>query len=118
MTNSNSTHKFTIAAAFGAAALFSMLSFGSNAEAANILSCQGNTAGQVISCCEKLVKKNGRPVWMIEDAVSCNKIAACRGPGLLAIAAVAPNRCYARLLAMGGGEGGGGKQDRRSRGPN
>jgi hypothetical protein len=93
MTKSNSIHKFTIAAAFGAAALFSMLSFGSTAEAANVLSCQGNTAGQVISCCEKLVKKNGRPVWMIDDGVSCKKIAVCRG-GFNGIAAAVVKRCY------------------------
>ena len=47
----NST-KFT-AAAFGAAALFSMLSFGGTAEAKSVLSCQGGTSKKVVDCCEK-----------------------------------------------------------------
>jgi hypothetical protein len=95
MTKFNCTHKITAGAAFGAAALFSMLSFGSTAEAANILSCQGNTAGKVISCCEKLVKKNGRPVWMIQDGTSCKKAAVCRGgPNDIAAIALVVKRCY------------------------
>jgi hypothetical protein len=115
MTKFNSTHKISAGAVFGAAILFSMLSFGSSAEASNILSCHGNTAGQVISCCEKLVKKNGRPMWMIGN--SCKKIAVCRAPGLIAVAAVAPNRCYARLADMNdaGGPGGGGNPGRPTR---
>ena len=52
MTKFNSTHKFTAGAAFGAAALFSMLSFGSNAEASSVFKCEGTTAKRVVSCCE------------------------------------------------------------------
>ena len=61
MSKFNNTHTFTAAAAFGAAALFSMLSFGGNAEAASVLSCKGASATKVASCCEKLVEeRDGR----------------------------------------------------------
>ena len=73
MTNFNSTHKFTAAAAFGAAALFSMLSFGSNAEAASVLNCKGASATKIASCCEKVVEENGRrPLWMIQARMNCH----------------------------------------------
>ena len=90
------THKFTAAAAFGAVALFSMLSFGSSAEAARVSSCEGPTASKVKSCCEQLVKENGRPVWMVQSGTSCKEATVCRGGrGPIGIAAlVIPNRCY------------------------
>lgn len=110
MTN---THKFSAAAAFGAAALFSMLSFGGNAEAASVLSCKGASAGAVASCCEQMVEKKGRPNWMIMSGTSCKEAAVCRGghSSPLAVAAVAPSkRCYIRVVEIvkeGGGEEGG-----------
>ena len=58
MSKFNHTHTFT-AAAFGAAALFSMLSFGGTAEAANVLSCKGASATKVASCCEQIVEEKG-----------------------------------------------------------
>jgi len=92
--------KFTAAAAFGAAALFSMLAFGGAAEAKSVLNCQGGTSKKVVDCCEKLVKENGRPFWMVQSGMTCKRIAVCRGgPNLLAIAVV-PNRCYARVLEI------------------
>jgi len=100
MTNFTSTHKFSAAAAFGAAALFSMLSFGGNAEAASVTSCKGNTAGSVISCCEQLTAKQ-RPMWMIESRSSCSEVAVCRGKGGpigVAALAVAPQRCFIKVV--------------------
>lgn len=80
MTNFNSTHKFSAAAAFGAAALFSMLSFGGNAEAAkSMASCQGLSAGEAVSCCERIVKERDRPLWMIQAGESCRQILQCEG---------------------------------------
>ena len=59
MSKFNNTHKFTAAAAFGAAAMFSMLSFGSNAEAArNPMSCHGSTAKAVMECCVEITNIN------------------------------------------------------------
>jgi hypothetical protein len=122
MTNFNNAHKFTAAAAFGAAALFSMLSFGSNAEAASILSCKGVSAGAVASCCEQMVEKKGRPYWMIMSGTSCKEAAVCRGGrgGPLAVAAVAPvKRCYIRVVEIvkeGGNEDEGGNEGRGPRG--
>lgn len=97
MTNFNSTHKFTAAAAFGAAALFSMLSFGSNAEAArSVASCQGTSAGAAVSCCEQIVAQKGRPLWMIQAAGNCRDIVKCES-----------RRCYYKVLKaeeLGGSE--------------
>jgi hypothetical protein len=120
-----SNHKFSVAAAFGAAALFSILSFGSNAEAASVLSCKGVSAGAVASCCEQMVEKKGRPYWMIMSGTSCKEAAVCRGGhgGPVAVAAaVAPTkRCYVRVVLIDrdggdekhdGGDGGDGGRGR------
>lgn len=117
MTNFTSTHKFSAAAAFGAAALFSMLSLGGSAEAASVLSCKGTTASSVKSCCEQLVRTNGRPAWMVQSGTSCKKATVCRGGDLpIAVAALVVRPCYIQatyLLKEGGGK----KEDNtRSRG--
>jgi hypothetical protein len=80
MTKFNSTHKFTVAAAFGASAILSMLSFGSNAEAArNPLSCHGSTAKEVMECCAEITNDH-RPSWMIKTGGNCHTsfVATCR----------------------------------------
>ena len=77
MTKFNSTHKFTAGAAFGAAVLFSMLSFGSSAEAASVFSCKGPTANKVAACCEQIIQENGRPHWMVQSAMSCRSAVVC-----------------------------------------
>ena len=110
------THKFTAAAAFGAVALFSMLSFGSNAEAARVSSCEGPTASKVKSCCEQLVKENGRPVWMVQSGTSCKEATVCRGGSVpFAVAALVINRCYIHVAYETKDEGGG-NNNRRGRG--
>lgn len=119
MTCFKSTHKFTVAAAFGAAALFSMLSFGSNAEAAQSISlCQGGTAKAVVSCCDRLTKAQ-RPLWMIQSRSSCKEVVVCGGPQ------DNERRCHARVTFRpndrGGGEESGGGEDGGNdpgRGPN
>jgi hypothetical protein len=122
MTKISNTYKFSAAAAFGAAALFSMLSLGNSAQAATSLSsCVGNTAGRVVSCCEKLTEAQ-RPYWMIQSRTSCRKAAVCRGQGglTIGIAAVAPKRCYLRVVEFakeGGGEVGGGDSGRSPNNP-
>jgi hypothetical protein len=120
MTTLSNTHTFSAAAAFGAAALFSMLSFGGNAEAASVLSCKGVSAGAVASCCEQMVSKKGRPNWMIMSGTSCKEAAVCRGGhgSPLAVAAVAPvKRCYIRVVEKEK-KGGDEKHDDGGRSPN
>ena len=107
MTNLNSTHKITAAAAFGAVALFSMLSFGSNAEAASVLNCKGASAAKITSCCEKVVDENGRrPLWMIQARMNCHDAA---------IVKCKDRQCYiyvALIDGEGGPEEGGGDRGR------
>lgn len=117
MTRFNSNHKF-IASAFGAAAFFGMISFGSNAEAASVASCTGNTAGSVISCCERLTAGQ-RPLWMIQSRTSCSQVAACRrqkaSPLAIAALAVPVKRCFVNVVYKvneGGEEKGGGRRGR------
>lgn len=101
MTRFNSPHRFA-AAAFGAAALFSMLSFGGNAEAAkSVTSCQGTSAGQVISCCKHIIVERGRPFWMIQTGGDCREYVTCKG-------GQGPKHCYVALL-LGENEGDSGK---------
>ena len=88
MSKFNNTATFT-AAAFGAAALFSMLSFGSNAEAASVLSCKGSSTSQVELCCQKVVEEKGRPHWMIQAKTNCNEAVRCWG-----------RKCYYKILAL------------------
>lgn len=103
MTNFNCTHKFTAAAAFGAAALFSMLSFGSNAEASSVLSCKGASAAKVASCCEQIVEEKGyRPLWMIQAKSNCHDAVQCWG-----------RQCYYKVLYL---EEGGNEKSGRGRG--
>lgn len=98
MSTTVTNHKFIAAAAFGAAALFSMLSFGSNAEAASVLDCKGATAAKVASCCEKVVEEKGRPFWMIQAKMNCHEAVQCRG-----------RQCYYKALYLE--EGGNEKHD-------
>lgn len=100
MTN---THKFSAAAAFGAAALFSMLSFGSNAEAASVLNCKGASATKVASCCEKVIAENGRrPLWMVQNRMNCHEATVCRGGGTIGVAALVINPCYINAMLIDG----------------
>jgi len=93
MSKFNNTNTLT-AAAFGAAALFSMLSFGSSAEAAqNLSQCQGKSMGSVVSCCEKLTEAQ-RPLWMIQTRTSCKQIVFCGGK------MSSNRRCYARVVLI------------------
>lgn len=77
MTKFNNTHKVTAGAAFGAAILFSMLSFGSSAEAASVFSCKGTSLKKVADCCEQMVKENGRPLWMTQAGATCRSVSVC-----------------------------------------
>ena len=107
MTNFNSTHKFTVAAAFGAAALFGMISFGSYAEAAqSVSSCRGGTAKAVVSCCNMLTKAQ-RPLWMIQTHSSCHEVVVCGGKKN------SDGRCYVRVTHRDndGGDGDDGGED-------
>ncbi len=117
MSKISNKHRITAAAAFGAAALFSLLSSGSSAEAASVASCRGATLAKVVSCCEQLVKKNGRPFWMVQSGTNCRAAAVCHSgkSGLLAVAAAAPaRRCYIQTILKIKEDGGpeDGKQSR------
>jgi hypothetical protein len=93
------TNRTIAAAAFGAAALFSMMSLGSTAQASSVLNCHGATAGQAASCCEQMVEEKGMPLWMMQAGTSCNKAVVCHG-GRLTIGAKSLNRCYIRVVEI------------------
>ena len=77
MSKISYNRKFTAAAAFGAAALFSMLSFGNSAEAASVFSCKGPTAKKVVACCEQITKENRLPLWMTQAGINCRSAVIC-----------------------------------------
>jgi hypothetical protein len=103
MSKFSNTHTFT-AAAFGAAALFSMLSFGSNAEAASVLSCKAESASKAVSCCEQIVEEKGhKPLWMTQAKMNCNDAVQCWG-----------RQCYYKVIALDeGGDNNRGGSDRK-----
>lgn len=111
MSTFNTTNTFA-AAAFGAAALFSMLSFGSSAEAAqNLSQCYGKSTGSVVSCCEKLTKSQ-RPLWMTQSGTNCREAVVCGG------LQSKEHRCYVRVVLIDPqrGDTPGGTPDRGDRG--
>ena len=77
MTGFSNAHTFTAAAAFGAAALFSMLSSGGTAEAASLFKCEGTTAKSVVSCCHEMTRDR-RPMWMVRSGKNCEQVTVCR----------------------------------------
>lgn len=115
MNTTITNHKFIAAAAFGAAALFSMLSFSGTAEASkNLFQCAGKTTGAVISCCERLSEAQ-RPTWMIQSQMSCRQLVTCGNQKN------SERRCYVRrivLLHRGGENEGGGEHGDRGRSSN
>ena len=124
MTMFNSTHKLA-AAAFGAAAIFSVISFSSNAEASQgPLSCHGSSAKKVMECCAERID-NSRPAWMIKTGRSCHTsyVATCkRNNNTFAAANL---RCYLRprppgifIKATEGGGNEGSSITGNPRGPN
>ena len=122
MTKFNSTHKFTAAAAFGAAAIFSMLSFGSNAEAAkNPLSCHGSTAKEAMECCVAITSLH-RPSWMMKTGRNCHTAfsSSCSNannyPGIAAVSFrchLRPRPVAAFILNEGGDPPGAGGTSKR-----
>lgn len=78
MNRFNQTHMLTAAAAFGAVAFFSILTLDGSAEASTgLLSCQGDTAKKVVSCCEQIILKK-RPLWMRQTQTSCHAAVVCK----------------------------------------
>ena len=62
MSKISYNRKFAAAAAFGATALFSMLSFGNSAEAASVFSCKGTSLKKVVPiAANKLSRKTAVP---------------------------------------------------------
>jgi hypothetical protein len=98
------TNRTFTAAAFGVAALFSIISFGSSAQASSVLSCYGATANQAVACCDRMVEKKGMPLWMMQSGASCHTAVKCKGDG----------KCY--ILVWDYTREGGGKQGIGGRG--
>ena len=82
--------------------------------ASSLQNCKGATAGQVISCCNAVIRKSGeRPDWYVQAGSRCGSSAAiCVGGGavLSTIGAAAPKskkHCYFNSVLLsqeGGGE--------------
>lgn len=69
------------ASAFVAAAAFSILSFGSAAQASGSLAgCTGPNAKKVVDCCLRVTAVH-RPLWMMTTRVSCSAAVACKARG-------------------------------------
>ena len=72
MTKTNNLRIITTAA-FVAAATFSILSFGSAAQASgNPLSCHGPSGKKVMDCCAQMLGANRTPSWKVRAERTCH----------------------------------------------
>lgn len=110
MTSLNKPQMLTAAAAFGAAGLFTMLSFSGTAEAASLFRCEGTTAKSVVSCCHEMTRDQ-RPLWMVRSGKNCEQVVVCRAKkskATYSTAAVAAPKvqCFVKLAFENPNEGG------------
>ncbi|MDE2385429.1 MAG: hypothetical protein KGO53_12505 [Alphaproteobacteria bacterium] len=68
----------TIAAAGAALAVAAALSAPASADGSLANKCVGNSKGEVLSCCKTWVKRNGKPLWMMQSNSSCETAVVCR----------------------------------------
>ncbi len=101
MTNIFFSRKTLILAAF---AVLGGLNFAAPHAQAGITDslqrCNTNVKGRWIKCCETVIKREGKPLWMLESQGSCQSSVVCtKGSSRLSLTFVAmrPTRCVLRI---------------------
>jgi hypothetical protein len=72
-----SVFKMSLAAAF---AIVGYAAFTSGADASTtsqLNKCRYNTKRQVVECCERILRDENKPYWMVEGGHNCNSAAKC-----------------------------------------
>ena len=80
-------------AAVAAAAILATGLYAPQASAKSVLECSGPTRNSAVSCCDALVQKHGRPIWMRKLGSNCERAVVCKS-GSASLAAAANKRCY------------------------
>ena len=101
MTNLFFSRKTLILAAF---AVLGGLNFAAPQAQAGITDslqrCNTNIKGRWIKCCETVIKRQGKPLWMLESQGSCSTSVVCSKKTRrinITLLAVRPVRCILRL---------------------
>jgi hypothetical protein len=75
-----------------------------------LMNCQFNTQQKSVDCCQKILRTQKKPIWMINAGGSCSAAVKCVGGGSrgrFAISAVRTYRkCRVYILDENGGDGG------------
>jgi hypothetical protein len=95
MTNIFVTPKTLVlsaAVAFGAIAFSSFSAQASITD--NLAKCQSFSKGKVVSCCNTVITQQGKPLWFIENNMSCSSAVSCAGGGGRERGYYSKKRCY------------------------
>jgi hypothetical protein len=76
-----------------------------------LMNCQFNSKQKSIDCCQKILRTQNKPIWMINAGGSCSSVVKCVGgggaKGPLAVTYVrAPKRCVVYIPNDNGNDGG------------
>jgi hypothetical protein len=75
-----------------------------------LMSCQFNSKQKSVDCCQKILRTQKKPIWMINAGGSCSSAVKCVGGGSRDRAALTavPNvrKCRIYILEENGGDGG------------
>ena len=81
-----------------------MMSQAGTASANSVTSCEGASRRSVIECCETLVQRKGKPLWMKQTGRNCSSAVVCTGGGgggklaLTHVAAPKPKLCMVKRV--------------------
>jgi hypothetical protein len=117
MTNIASRAIFS-AITVSAIAGFAMLSQSGAASAKSVTHCEGASRQSVIECCETLVQRKGKPLWMKQTGRNCSSSVVCKGGGKPTFTHVsAPKLCMIKRVERDR-DGGNDRPDRGNDNPN
>jgi hypothetical protein len=107
MTKSQNMLSLSTLALVGALFALPAISSDANASATSkLMNCQFNSMQKTIDCCEKVLRKEDKPLWMIGSGTNCKSVAKCFGGGTVnSISYVPQRRCRIVILEQDGGNG-------------
>lgn len=106
MTNIYVSAKTVTLAAVVALGALAFSSFSANASTTNDLRlCHANSKQKFVKCCETVVRREGKPLWFVENNSSCQSIVVCKAPqskAPVSFVAAQPYRCNLSIPQPGG----------------
>ncbi len=104
MTNTSVSYKTIAVAAVVAFGAIAFSSLSANASATGDLRlCHANSKQKFVKCCETVIRREGKPLWFVENNSSCQTIVACKKSNApISFVAVNPYRCNLSIPQPGG----------------